>query len=432
MKKLLIISIGLLFALGLPARKSNPSKNISAADTIQDAYILSGNLRAYPYSESEPPAQTPPPAGYKPFHLEHYGRHGSRWLIGGNDYLTPVKNLEKAEKAGLLTPLGQQTLDALRKIENDSRRRLGELSDKGAVQHQVIGRRMARNYPEIFNDSSFVDAKSTVVIRCILSMLNGLQGIREIAPGIGIKSDASYADMYFMNYDDRPAWEIKDRAEESVLKEYRLLQQLKGDYLNRLVADADFARDSVAPGMMPYLYWVLANTQSHSGQPWLLDKVFDAEELRQAWRYDNGMWVLHSMDSPLTERRMPYTQRRLLRNIIELTDSAIAAGKPGANLRYGHDGILINFITLMEIDGLGREFASIEEAEQAGLRSFDLIPMAGNIQLVFYRNEADGDILVKALLNEKEVKLPGQPVSGPYYRWAELRNHYLDKIKNFD
>ncbi len=39
-------------------------------------------------------------AGYEPFHLEHYGRHGSRWLIGENDYKTPVRNLEKAERAG--------------------------------------------------------------------------------------------------------------------------------------------------------------------------------------------------------------------------------------------------------------------------------------------------------------------------------------------
>lgn len=45
--------------------------------------IYSGNLMAYPYTDAEPPEQTPAPEGYRPFHLEHYGRHGSRWLIGG-------------------------------------------------------------------------------------------------------------------------------------------------------------------------------------------------------------------------------------------------------------------------------------------------------------------------------------------------------------
>ncbi|MDE5869401.1 MAG: histidine phosphatase family protein, partial [Muribaculaceae bacterium] len=396
----------------------------------------------YPYTDVEPPAQTPPPAGYVPFHLEHYGRHGSRWLIGANDYLTPVKNLEKAERAGKLTPLGKETLEALRKIEKDSHGRLGELTDKGALQHQAIGRRMAQIYPQLFTDSSHVDAKSTVVIRCILSMLNGLQGIREVAPNVSTTSDASHADMYFMNYDDKPAWKIKDKAEETVLKEYREKHKLSDNYLSRLVTDPQFARDSVAPDMMPYLYWVLASSQGISGEPWLLDKVFTADEAREAWRYDNGMWVLHCIDSPLTERRMPYTQRMLMKNIIESTDTAINSTRPSVNLRYGHDGILINFITLMELNDLGKEFASIEEAEAAGLRSYDLIPMAGNIQLVFYRPEAtdnkrnkmsgksskEDDILVKVLLNEREMRLPAVPVTGPYYKWSDLRDYYLKKI----
>lgn len=401
--------------------------DVMPADIETDYHKLSGNLRAYPYAESEPPTQTPPPPGYTPFHLEHYGRHGSRWLIGENDYITPIRNLEKAERAGKLTHLGKETLDALRDIEKQSRGRLGELSDKGALQHQAIGRRLARNYPELFTDSSQVDAKATVVIRCILSMLNGLQGIREIAPNVKVKSDASYADMYFMNYDDKPAWPIKDRAMETTLKEYQAKHQLRGDYLSRLVTDEKFARDSVAPGIMPYLYWVLANTQGHTGQPWILDKVFTAEEAREAWRSDNGMWTLHCINSPLTEGRMPFTQRMLLKNMIESTDTAMMSTRPSVNLRYGHDGILINFITLMEVDDLGKEFNSIEEAEAAGVRSYDLIPMAGNIQLVFYRNE-EGDVLVKCLLNEREVRLPATPVSGPYYRWNDLREYYKEKL----
>ena len=423
MKKFFLISALLLGMAGASAQ-------LPSADEETDFHKLAGNLRAYPYVDEEPPAPTPPPAGYAPFHLEHYGRHGSRWLIGGNDYLTPVKNLEKAEKAGKLTPLGAETLSALRKIEEDSHGRLGELSDKGALQHQAIGRRMARNYPELFTDSSMVDAKATIVIRCILSMLNGLEGIREVAPGVPTRSDASQADMYFMNYDDKPAWKIKDRAEESVLRDYRERHKVKGEYLKRLVTDEKFARDSVEPGMLPYLYWVLANAQGHSGQPWLLEKVFPVDEAREAWRYDNGMWTLHCINTPLTENRMPFTQRMLLRNMIESTDTAINSTRPSVNLRYGHDGILINFLTLIEADDLGKEFGSIEEAEAAGLRSYDLIPMAGNVQLIFYRNK-DNDVLVKAMVNEKEVRLPGEPVSGPYYRWNDLKDYYLKKMKPY-
>lgn len=389
--------------------------------------IYSGNLREYPYSGSDGPSQTPPPAGYRPFHMEHYGRHGSRWLIGENDYRTPVKCLEVAERNGKLTPLGEKTLAVLRDVEKASYKRLGELSDKGAMQHRAIGRRMARNYPEIFAPGANVDAKATVVIRCILSMLNWVEGIQSIAPDVNIHTDASYADMYFMNYDDKPAWKIHARADSTVLRDYRKRNAVGDDYLSRLVSDEKFARDSVAPGLMPYLYWVLANTQSHTGQPWLLPDVFAVDEVRQAWRHDNGMWVLHSINSPLTDNRMPLIQRNLLRNIIESTDTAALSATPSANLRYGHDGILINLITLLDLNSLGREFASIEEAEEAGLRSYELIPMAGNVQMVFYRNDS-GDILVKALINECEATLPGTPFSGPYYNWSDLKKYYLEKI----
>ena len=111
--------------------------------------IYSGNLMAYPYVDNAAPAQTPAPDGYTPFHMEHYGRHGSRWLIGENDYKAPVRCLEAAERNGKLTPLGERTLAVLRDVEKASHKRLGELSDKGAVQHRAIGRRMAQNYPEI-------------------------------------------------------------------------------------------------------------------------------------------------------------------------------------------------------------------------------------------------------------------------------------------
>lgn len=393
--------------------------------------LYSGNLRAYPYTDNDAPAQTPPPAGYRPFHMEHYGRHGSRWLIGENDYKTPVRRLEAAERNGKLTPLGEKTLAVLRDVEKVSHKRLGELSDKGAVQHRAIGRRMAQNYPEIFTAGANVDAKATVVIRCILSMLNGLEGVQSVAPDVNVHSDASYADMYFMNYDDQPAWKIHARVDTTVLRDYRNRNMVGDGYLARLVTDEKFARDSVAPGLMPYLYWVLANTQSHTGQPWILPEVFSEDEARQAWRHDNGMWVLHSINSPMTDNRMPLIQRNLLRNMIESTDTAAVSATPSANLRYGHDGILINLITLLDLNGLGREFASIEEAEEAGLRSYDLIPMAGNVQLVFYRNDA-GDILVKALLNEREATLPGTPVAGPYYKWSDLREYYLDKISKVE
>jgi len=53
---------------------------------------------------------------------------------------------------------------------------------------------------------------------------------------------------------------------------------------------------------------------------------------------------------------------------------------------------------------------------------------------VFYRptTGAQGDILVKALLNEREATLPVPTDQYPYYKWTELRKYYLEKIAKFE
>jgi hypothetical protein len=38
------------------------------------------------------------------------------------------------------------------------------------------------------------------------------------------------------------------------------------------------------------------------------------------------------------------------------------------------------------------------------------------------------NVLVKVLFNEHEATLPGKPVTGPYYRWSDLRDYYEKKL----
>ena len=60
--------------------------------------------------------------------------------------------------------------------------------------------------------------------------------------------------------------------------------------------------------------------------------------------------------------------------------------------------------------------------------AFVRLPMAANIQLVFYRNPKNpkADLLVKALLNEEEATMPLPATSTPfYYRWTDFKNSTL-------
>ena len=50
--------------------------------------------------------------------------------------------------------------------------------------------------------------------------------------------------------------------------------------------------------------------------------------------------------------------------------------------------------------------------------------MAGNIQMVFFRNKA-GDVIVKFMHNERETSIPVETDIYPFYHWGDVRAYYL-------
>ena len=132
--------------------------------------------------------------------------------------------------------------------------------------------------------------------------------------------------------------------------------------------------------------------------------------------------------------------------MIEGADSAIVSNKVGVNLRFGHESVLLPLITLMEINNVDYSTDNIGNLAN-NWRNFEFFPMASNIQIVFYRpviqarnsgyrlssndEQTGSDILVKILLNEKEVPFPIKTTSYPYYKWDDLRSYYDNKFNGF-
>lgn len=57
-------------------------------------------------------------------------------------------------------------------------------------------------------------------------------------------------------------------------------------------------------------------------------------------------------------------------------------------------------------------------------RTYD-IPMACNLQLVFFRKGKGDDILVQILLNGREATLPLEMAApGSFYRWNDIKKLY--------
>lgn len=406
-----------------------------AVEPTEEIRQYASNYYAYPYPANPVPALTQAPEGYAPFHIEHYGRHGSRWHIGRNAYARPLEMLEKAGKAGKLTPRGQELLEQMRVIEAASRGRDGELTDVGAEQHRGIAKRMYENFPEVFVDGANIDARSTVVIRCILSMENELMTLLVANPNLNVVSDASYADMPYMNFADTDtvAHQAADKWDEE-WDRWAAERPRPTEFLSKIVTDTAWANDSLkVSSLFHYLFNIAANAQSHKDMPAPYD-IFTEKELRDRWEYNNASWFTRYGNTSRNDGLASFSQRRLLRNFINAADSTLASVTPSANLRFGHEVCVMPLVVLMELDHYGDEINSLDEVSSKW-KNYEIFPMASNVQLIFYRSDKAGEpVLVKALLNEKERSLPAKPIApgSPYYKWDDVKAYWLAKLQKVD
>ena len=396
-------------------------------DFKRDIRQSAGNYWAYP--DKDLPDVGAYPDGYKPFFINHYGRHGSRWLIGKHLYNFPVEQLEKGERNGKLTKRGREVLAILRELRASAQGRDGELSDIGAEQHQGIARRMYANFPEVFAGDAPVRARSTIVIRCILSMQNEVDVLKSLNPQLRITTDASQAEMYYMNYDDPVVKPLRESA-------YKHFDPMKAKlikpekFLARLFSDKKFARDSIkGQDLMIDLFDVVGNMQSH--HQWEKTDLYDLYSLDEAtnvWRYNNLRWYVFSGETPLTQCRVDFMEANLLRSFIEDADQAILEGRNQASLRFGHESVVLPLVCLMGINGADYQTTDLETLDRYW-QSYKIFPMACNLQMVYFKPvDGKGDILVKVLLNERIATLPIKTDCAPYYRWNDVRDYYMDKL----
>ena len=408
-----------------------PVFETSAKDEIAaNRYLAGSNYLDYDRQLTDK-ALTPAPKGYEPYYMTHYGRHGSRWLIVDRDYTMPMNTLKNAREAGKLTALGEETLKKLEAFHPTTVKRLGDLTTVGERQHHGIGRRMAEHFPEIFKTRNVpIDARSTVVTRCILSMIAECEELMAANPTARIHNDVSESLQYYLNQ----PWEGRVRnlgrsTGDRESREARLRYTHPERLMKVLFNDEQYIYNNVRAGeLMNQLFDVATNMQSHDTDIELLS-LFTDDELYDQWRIRNVGWYLDYGAAPQAEGVMPFSQLNLLKNIIETADTVT---QTQATLRFGHEVCVMPLACLLEMDNCGAQVENLDTLDNVW-RNYRIFPMGCNVQLVFYRpKKGNGDILVKGLLNERETTLPVATNQWPYYRWVDLRRYYLEKIRQFE
>lgn len=399
-------------------------------EMLADPEKTAGVYLAYP-TEFDP--QTPAPKGYKPFYISHYSRHGSRYLIGDRDYKWIVDLLDKAHDAGALTPLGEDVRQRMQKVWEEAEGHGGDLTPLGTRQHRGIAERMYASFPEVFKGAPSISARSTVVLRCAMSMVAFGDRLKELNPALAISYEASQKYMDYMNFHTEESNRFTHGEKGPWVEEYRKFENehTQGDRLvSTLFSRPDFIRKHVNPHELMWgLYWVASDAQDTENRISFYD-LFQPQELFDLWQCINYRFYVGNANHADGKGIVVANARALLRNILDSADEAIRQGGIAATLRFGHDGNVIPLLAIMGIEDFNVSVSRPEEVYKVWC-DFKAVPMAANVQIIFFRNAkgAEDDILVKVLHNEKEVHIPVQTDRFPYYKWSDVERYYRGMVE---
>ena len=395
MHKKIVLLFAFLFIAALTfAQKSNEQ--------------LGGVYYAYPVTQSE---ALPAPAGYEPFYISHYGRHGSRWLPNDERYEWVLACFADTKN---LTPLGKSVRRRMQKVWKNARGNGGLLTPLGARQHEGIAERMVSRFPEVFaGDDARLWARSSTVDRCRKSMLAFTGRLRELCPSASLDVATNEADM---------AWLVDNTPEVKALeRRTRVQPQLSPDrFMHSLFKDPSkvFAAETSSAQQLKLLseLFTLATDMQDVELNVNLFDVFTREEMQAVYDANNLRMTICNGRQPQSEGIPARAAITLWQNIVADADAMIASGGHGAALRFGHDTNLYRLLSLLELLPL-----------QSGVsdRMDEILPMAANLQMVFYRNE-ENDVVVQLLHNERPIC---------FCKWLELKAkvsrhmHRLDHLR---
>ncbi|HBT84920.1 MAG TPA: hypothetical protein DEB12_03335 [Porphyromonadaceae bacterium] len=417
MKKIIIY---LLLGI-IPLQVISQSKRDDVVKTISNS---AGTSMAYKFQHQE---YTSPPTGYVPFYVNHVGRHGSRVHTSETLFPDLASIFKDADNDNLLTEKGKEVKQKIDEINGYMYKRYGDLSSIGAEEQKGIAKRMFNNYPEIFNDEKCViDAKSTLVPRCILSMSYFCLEMKEMNPSISIDMESSDYNNYYLNfyskeyrdyYEEGPWRDIRDSFTDKILSTDRFISSLfKSSVPARLGDKKNFMTN----------FWSAAIILEASGINISLYDVFTEDEIFALWQIQNLNQYLRKGPSGINNNIAITIAKPMLKNFIETSQAAIEKKDISANLRFAHAEGIIPFAAL-----LGIKEASITEPDPQKVyevwNDYKVAPMGANIQWIFYKN-SEGEIIVKILHNEREVHIPVKTNMAPYYKWKDIVAYYIKLI----
>ncbi len=411
MKKFLLILLAGLTGMTAFAQP------FSAYDAVMADIERAGGVHVlYPMDQPRPTAA---PKGYKPFYVSHLGRHGARFALGGTVYEDVLAVWESAHEKGWLTPEGEQFYKDYASIYPSLARREGQLTVKGQDQLRFIAEQLYRNYPALFKGKTHAVATSTLVHRVIASMYSFLGEAAALDKDFTYEADYGYPYQSYLLPD---TIDSKADREGEALTKYRHLRDSLVDsraILARWFNHADQLVENPT-GFVFDMHTVVSTLDNVDFPvPTRLYSLFTAQERYTLWRVANYREYQLMGRCPDTENARVTVMQVLYQDFIDKAESDWA-GDVQLRLRFSHDSCLMSFLSLLGVNGMDARVQDPLEVENCW-QDYN-VPMASNLQLIFFRSKRNPDILFQLLLNGREATLPLKMAApGSFYRWEDFK-----------
>lgn len=390
---------------------------------IREDYDRAG-VNTHPYEFRTMP-ETKAPKGYEPVYISHYGRHGSRTDWGLGNYTYVIEILEKAEKEGLLTEEGKELLNEIRAVAEVHHGADGHLTRLGEWEHRELADRMFDNYPQVFKKGSgLIRVESSTVHRCLVSMANFTGELIRLRPGLRFEIDSDDVIMKYVS--DHPSEHIH-KASGIMLEPLKKVPTDTVQVMKNLFTDPVAARKIVDNiDKFQEKIWGVARIARSSGIDANVYRHLPEDVIYKWWDYNNRELYIRQCNSVEFGAERMKSIKPLVNDIVKKADEALSTGRYAADLKFGHDYPLLSLASYLHLSGVG-DVVSFDEIPARWNDPMN-IPLASNLQIIFYRSKKSQDILVKFVYNDEERTIAGlEPVSGVYYKWNDVKNFVNDR-----
>ena len=386
---------------------------------------------------------TAAPKGYEAFYISHYGRHGSRYPYTASVATALLDLLHEAEGKENLSEYGSGLMARLELFMEKAGNHIGELTDLGRQQQYRLAGEMAERYPQAFRKGAVVTAQASSSPRSILSMASFCTALARKYPSIRIDQFQGFAETQATapNMGRNPL-RIKGPGLGNPYREspaefmQRRFPEFTETVLGKMFRDPYAALgDRDVQYLMDHIYMLIGGMNSlPDGVRMDFSDIATPETLARMWELDNYQRFCEYI---------VYTASccSVFKDIIERADARLAlldsaAGKlegraegraEGADLRFGHDHVLMSLLMIADIDSFGELPENPDELGHV-FQTFRS-PMAANLHFVFYRpKNGRGPILTGLSLNGQPARLSAldkelgiSPNESGFYRWDDVK-----------